>query len=150
VQKRISGGLCVEVIHRLAHEQEIGAVSSRGTRAWPNPGLFQRRKQPCSQETNGQEHETACRQKSPHSSGIKIDQVNPAGLQGLSYEEFGDQVARKNKKDVDADKTSGESRNPNVVGHYHEDGNAAQAFDVAPKRRFPLSKRRADNHRGLS
>ena len=79
------------------------------------------------------QHQRGGRQDAPRPPGVEPEQGDPAGPLRLAHQQRGDQEARDDEEDVDADEPARERPDPGVVQRHQQHGQGAESLDVLPE-----------------
>jgi len=88
-------------------------------------------------DVGGDERERGGRENPPRAAEIEARQRDPAAVGELREQDAGDQEARKDEEDVDADVAPGQERYAGVAEGHQQNRNSPQTLDVVPVRHTP-------------
>ena len=112
----------------MKEEEVRGEVCRRGRGSGQGLELTGQKQTPARDEASRDDREQ-CRKDPPDTAFIEVTERQVTGT-NVGQQDAGDQIARDDEKDVDADIAAAERGDMGVIEHDRHDGETAQTIDV--------------------
>ena len=134
-RRRVQLGL--EIVGRQECEPDVADVERGRCTVEGDVRQAQWRQHDCRRGDCDEDGERGRGQQPAGTAGVERRQRDRARLADLADDQPGDEEARQDEEDVDADEAAGQQRKPRVIAEDEQDGYGAESLDVGAERGTP-------------